>query len=209
MMKKIEVFDRYYKDYEEWFIKNRNIFLSELKVIKSFVDDNLKGIEIGVGSGIFAEPLGIKYGIEPSEKMGEIAKKRGINVIRAFAEEIPFDDESFDFALMVTTICFVDDPIKSLKEAYRIIKKDGFILVGFVPLDSHLGSLYNSKKEGSKFYKDANFYKTSEVRNFLEIAGFKNIIERETLFENTNDYVQDYGEGSGKGSFVVMKGEKE
>lgn len=207
-MNKIEVFDRYYKDYEDWFIKNRNIFLSELKVIKSFINDNLKGIEIGVGSGIFASPLGIKYGIEPSEKMGEIAKKRGINVIRAFAEDIPLDDESFDFVLMVTTICFVDDPIKSLREAYRIIRKGGFILVGFVPLDSYLGNLYNSKKENSKFYKDANFYKISEVRNFLEVAGFKNIIEKETLFENTNDYIQDYREGSGRGSFVVMKGEK-
>lgn len=207
-MNKIEVFDRYYTDYEDWFIKNRNIFLSELNVIKSFINDNLKGIEIGVGSAIFAEPLGIKYGIEPSKKMGEIATNRGITVIKAFAEEMPLDDESFDFALMVTTICFVDDPIKALREAYRIIKKGGFVLVAFVPLDSYLGNLYNSKKEDSKFYKDANFYKTFEVINFLQIAGFKNIIERETLFENMNDYIQNYREGMGKGSFVVIKGEK-
>jgi len=39
-------------------------------------------IEIGVGTGKFAEPLGITYGVEPSENMYKIAQKLNINIIK-------------------------------------------------------------------------------------------------------------------------------
>lgn len=208
-MKSIKVFNKYYKEYEEWFEKNKNIYLSELKVLKSFIPDGLEGIEIGVGSGRFAQPLvGIKVGVEPSTEMAKIAKSRGIDVINAYAEDLPLSNNSFDFAMMVTTICFVFDPEKALKEVYRIIKKGGFVLVGYVPLDSHLGKLYSARKEKSKFYKEAHFYTKSEVKSLLQKAGFSNLTARQTIFEYKNDLIQDYVDGDDKGGFVVVKGEK-
>ncbi|MGC8765795.1 MAG: class I SAM-dependent methyltransferase [Brevinematia bacterium] len=201
-------FELYYREYDSWFEKNKNIYLSELNLIKSFISDGLNGLEIGVGSGRFAKPLGIKIGVEPSEKMAEMAQRRNLKVIKAFAEELPFENESFDFALLVTTICFLGEPLKALKEAYRVIKSKGFILIGFVPLDSYLGEIYVAKKAASHFYKTAHFYTKEEVRNFLEEAGFKNQICRQTLFVNTNDYVQEYREGDDRGGFIVIKGEK-
>lgn len=204
----IKVFDEYYLEYEDWFERNKNIFLSELKLIKSLIPDNLNGIEIGAGSGIFAEPLGIKIGIEPSERMSELAKKRGINIINAKAEEIPLNDNSFDFVLMVTTICFVSDPYKAIKEAYRIIKPGGFIVIGFVPLDSQLGKHHEAKKDKSKFYKNAHFYTFYKIKSILEEASFKKLIARETLFEYTNSYIQDFKDFNYRGNFVAIKGEK-
>jgi len=55
-------------------------YLSELKALKKVILEKKKGLEIGVGTGRFASPLGIEYGIDPSEKMLEIAKKRGVKV---------------------------------------------------------------------------------------------------------------------------------
>ncbi len=208
-MESVDIFNSYYEEYEAWFEKNKNIYLSELNIIKSFIpDENLKGIEIGIGSGRFALPLGIKIGVEPSEKMAEISTKKGLKVIRGFAEELPFEDNSFDFALMVTTICFLDEPLKALRECKRIIKSNGFILVGFVPLDSFLGKLYEKKKENSKFYRNAHFYTTTEVINLLSKAGFSSFEIRQTLFDIDNDKIQPYEMGYDRGGFVVIKSYK-
>jgi len=64
---------------------------------------------------------------------------------------------------MVTTICFVDHLAKSFQESYRILKNDGFIVIGFVYKESKLGKQYQLKNEESKFYRNATpctFFKT-------------------------------------------------
>jgi len=104
----IEPFEQHYIEYEAWFERNRFTYQSELAAVKEFIPDNKRGIEIGLGSGKFAAPLGIKIGVEPSPKMREIAKNHGLEVFNAVAEALPFSDGSFDFVLMVTTICFVE-----------------------------------------------------------------------------------------------------
>lgn len=209
MNNNINLFDNYYEEYEQWFETNKNIYLTELNLIKSFIENNnYNGIEIGAGTGRFAIPLGIKIGIEPATKMAFIAEKKGLKIIKATAENIPLPYNSFDFVLFVTTICFVNDPILALKESFRILKNNGFILIGFVPADSKLGKYYISKKDNSKFYKNANFFTTNELITLIKNTGFKNIETRQTLFEITNDYIQEYKDGHKKGNFVVIKGEK-
>jgi ubiquinone/menaquinone biosynthesis C-methylase UbiE len=205
-MPKIEPFESFSKVYDEWFERNPQKYKLELKAVKTFIPQNAKGLEVGVGSGKFAAPLGIKTGVEPSNKMAQIAESSGINVIKAVAEALPFEDESFDFVLMVTTICFVDDIKKSFKEAHRVLKKDGFIVVGFVDKDSELGNKYQKNRDKSKFYKEATFFSTSEVVDLLKDAGFKSFEIKQTLLPQ--DEKKDIIDGFGKGSFVVIKGIK-
>ena len=205
-MPKIEPFESFSKVYDEWFERNPQKYKLELKAVKTFIPQNAKGLEVGVGSGKFAAPLGIKTGVEPSNKMAQIAESLGINVIKAIAEALPFEDESFDFVLMVTTICFVDDIKKSFKEAHRVLKKDGFIVVGFVNKDSELGNKYQKNRDKSKFYKEATFFSTSEVVDLLKDAGFKSFEIKQTLLPQ--DEKKDIIDGFGKGSFVVIKGIK-
>ncbi len=100
------------------------------------------GMEIGVGTGRFAEPLGIKTGVEPSKRMREIAQRRGIQVLYGVAEELPFEDFRFDFVLMVTTVCFVDDIGKALLEAHRVLSDGGFLIIGFIDRNSIMGKIY-------------------------------------------------------------------
>jgi len=117
-----------------------------------------KGVEIGVGTGRFAVPFGIKIGVEPSGVMAEIARSRGITVYDAGAEKLPFGDSTFDFALMVTTICFLDAPLQAFKEIRRILSPAGKIIIGMLDKNSPPGRTYESTKKNSKFYHDANFY---------------------------------------------------
>ncbi|GAI37469.1 unnamed protein product, partial [marine sediment metagenome] len=79
-----------------------------------------------------------------------------------------------DYILFVFTICFLRDLRVSLKEAYRVLKPRGSIVVGFISRDSEWGELYSKKKsEGHRFYKDANFYSVKEIEEALECVRFK------------------------------------
>lgn len=204
-MVRIESFEKYSKEYDEWFIKNQDIYLAELNAIKRLVPSGKFGVEIGVGSGRFALPLGIKVGVDPSKKMAEISRKRGIQVYEAVAEQLPFNDKTFDFILMVTTICFVDDLVKSFKEAYRVLKTDGFIIVGFVDKESELGKQYQLKKEESKFYRNATFYTVKETITLLRETNFTDVVIKQTVFPGQTDKIGLIEDGYGVGSFVIIK----
>ena len=209
-MTKIEPFEKYSDKYEAWFEKNSLAYQSELMAVKEQLPKRGDGIEIGVGSGRFAEPLGIKVGIEPSKKMRKLAQKRGIEVIDAKAEKLPFNDSRFDFALMVTTICFVDDIKKTFKEVYRIVKPSGKLIIGFVDKDSSLGRFYQKNKVKSVFYKSTRFFSVDEVVSHLQEAGFNNFMFSQTLFNDLDEIknVEPVMDGYGKGAFVVVTAQK-
>jgi len=190
-MAKIESFEKYANLYDEWFDKHNSIYEDELKTIKKLVDSHINGLDIGCGSGRFAIPLNIQTGVEPSKQMRELAKDKGLKVFDNIAEQLPFKDETFDFAIMITTICFLDNPLKALKEANRVIKKDGFLIIGFIDKDSIVGKKYHFTKKESKFYNDATFYSASEVIVLSESADFS--------------YGESMGVESTDNGFVFMK----
>jgi len=206
-MPKTEPFDKYSKEYDEWFEKNVDLYEAELKAIRQLIPPHRsEGMEVGIGSGKFAVPLGIKIGIEPSENMATKARMQGIEVYPGVAEELPFSDGKFDYVLMVTTICFVDDAAKSLKEAFRVLKTGGFVIVGFVDRESALGKQYSEKKENSRFYKDATFFSAQEVLRYLKGSGFviSNVLQTLIPEELPNTILKSFG----RGSFVAIKGIK-
>lgn len=208
-MAKIEPFEQFTQRYEQWFEKYYYTYISEVEAVKKLLPSG-KGIEIGVGSGRFSVPLGIKFGVEPSLKMAKISKQKGIYVVRAAAEYLPVKDRSFDFVLLVTTICFVDDIEKTLKETGRILKKDGNVVIGFIDKNSPLGKFYQKNKEKNPFYRYAQFYSTEEVVSFLRKTGFGKFSFVQTVFdlpENIKE-IQPIKKGYGEGSFVVIRAQR-
>jgi SAM-dependent methyltransferase len=207
LMPKTQPFDEYPDEYEEWFETNRPVYLSEIDAVRHFVPAGKKGIEIGIGTGRFALPLGIKEGVEPSAPMREFATRQGLTVYKGVAEALPLPDQSYDFALMVTTICFVDDILKSFQEAHRILKPCGSLIIGLVDRDSPLGKIYETMKTQNKFYRVATFYSTAEVIHYLQQAQFGNIETVQTVFGNLDSIheIQPLKAGHGEGGFVVIK----
>ena len=202
----MNIFDIYYRDYEEWFEKYPEIYKAEIETMKALLPRG-KGLEVGVGSGRFAEPLGIKYGIEPSKNMAQIARKRGIEVLETTAEEMNFKEE-FDYILMVTTICFVKDPLKTIQNCYKALKKNGYLLIAFVDLNSPLGKIYEKNRQKSKFYKEAIFFTKEDIINLMKKAGFKEFECVENLYGDSLDNLKfEINECNG-GAFKVVRGEK-
>ena len=115
-------FDKNVWEYDRWFEKHPYVYQSEILAIRQAIPRNNTGVEIGVGTGRFAVPLNIKFGVETSDIMATVAEQRGITVYRAYAENLPLDNETFDFALMVTTVCFLSDISKAFSEVHRILK---------------------------------------------------------------------------------------
>jgi ubiquinone/menaquinone biosynthesis C-methylase UbiE len=202
-------FDRLAEEYEAWFVENNILFQSELLALKQVIPDNKKGVEIGIGSGIFAEPLGIRHGIDPSEKMLEYARQRGLEVLNGLAESLPYESGSFDFAVFITAICFIDDPDRAMREAYRILKKQGEIIIAILDKETRFGRFLEREKKKSRFYKHAHFYSVHEVRKLLEKNNFKISHIFQTLENPASSTIENPKEGHGTGSFVVIKGERD
>lgn len=206
-MARIEPFEKHPFRYEQWFDKHKFAYESELQAIRKLLPLGGKGLEIGVGSGRFAAPLGIKLGIEPSSKMVKIALRKGIEVIGGVAETLPFRNSQFDFALMVTTICFLDDVEAAFKESYKVLKPGGCLIIGFIDKDSPVGQLYQQHKDESVFYKIATFYALEEVVSCLKKSGFQNFSFTQTIFHSLAEIkdIEPTRDGYGEGSFVVVK----
>ena len=209
-MPKTVPFQKYADRYEKWFEENHSVYEAELKAVKSLLSEGQYGMEIGVGTGRFAAPLGVKVGVEPSGHMRKFAQKRGIKVLGGVAEKLPFKSSIFKFVLMVTTVCFVDDIEKAFKEAYRVLSKGGHFIIGLVDRNSPLGQIYLKDQNNSLFYKEATFYSVDEVLEIMRQTGFNDFSFRQTIFrklsETTNH--ETVKAGYGAGSFVVIRGRK-
>lgn len=201
-------FDTLASEYEAWFVENKALFQSELLALKRVVPVDKTGVEIGIGSGIFAEQLGIRFGIDPSETMLEYARQRSLEVRNGVAENLPYENESFDFAAFITALCFVDNPELAVKEAYRILKNKGEVIVAILDKETRFGKFLEKEKKKSQFYRHARFFSVPEITELLEKNNFRVSQTVQTLEDPANPKIEKPVEGFGKGSFVVIKGVK-
>jgi len=205
-MPRTEPFDELSGYYDDWFERFGPVYESELAAIRAVIPPGAQGVEIGVGSGRFAPPLGISDGVEPSEEMARRARARGLSVYTGTAEQLPLPDDRYDFALMVTTICFIDDPDKAVEEMLRVIRKEGLIILAFVDRDTPLGRTYEMHKSEDPFYRHATFYSTGEVLTLVGRHGLSLIDARQTVYGHLDEITapQEPQPGYGNGAFVVL-----
>ncbi|WP_421812056.1 class I SAM-dependent methyltransferase [Flagellimonas sp.] len=203
------VFDEHVSQYEQWYEDHPEVYQSEILALQEqFLEmpQNIRGIEVGLGTGRFSEPLGIKEGIEPSLEMAKKAFDRGIEIMKGKAEHLPYSALQFDFVLFVT-ICHFSNVKKALSEAFRVLKSDGAIIIGFLDKERSIAKSYMGKRDRSNFYRTATFYSVSELEQLLKKSGFKNMKYNQTLFGELESIkeVQIPKTGHGLGSFVTVK----
>ncbi|MHA7831870.1 MAG: class I SAM-dependent methyltransferase [Flagellimonas sp.] len=203
------VFDEHISQYEQWYEDHPEVYQSEILALQEqFLEmpQNIRGIEVGLGTGRFSEPLGIKEGIEPSVEMAKKAFDRGIEIMKGKAEHLPYSALQFDFVLFVT-ICHFSNVKKALSEAFRVLKSDGAIIIGFLDKERSIAKSYMGKRGRSSFYRTATFYSVSELEELLKKSGFKNMKYNQTLFGELESIkeVQIPKTGHGSGSFVTVK----
>ncbi len=209
-------FDILTDKYDAWYDSEEGspLYESELKCLRAMVESSPPPIlEIGVGTGRFAMHFPRATGIDPSMNSLRMAEKRGVKTVHGYGESLPFDDETFGCVLIIVTLCFVEKPLEVLREAKRVLKKDGSIIIGLVPQDSPWGIFYEEKKKaGHPFYSEATFYTFNDVKRMLEGAGLFMARIRSTLSQRPDEpaRVEEPVEGYLKGAgFLCIEAKRD
>jgi len=230
-MRKKNSFDTYAGAYDSWFFDNVNLLTSEVNLVAHFLKDAENVFSVGCGSGLFESILerdfniAVKTGIEPSEGMAEIARKRGMTVETTTAEHADFGIEVHDTVLFNGTPSYITDLEPVIHKAYASLKKDGKIVMIDVPKEGSYALMYNLAKalntwehpllEGVhprnpypiEFVKLANWSTTEEKIKLLKKAGFKNFEFAQTLTKHpkySNDVIEQAIEGYDCGDYVAI-----
>jgi ubiquinone/menaquinone biosynthesis C-methylase UbiE len=203
-------FETYHRRYDDWFVQHAAAYYSELLAVRAQLPCHGQGLSIGVGTGRFAAPLGVQTGIDPAHAMLTYAANRGVSAVQAIAEALPFPNQTFDFALCVTTICFVDDIGSMLNEAYRILQPGGVLVIGFIDRTSELGQHYLAHQAENVFYRDATFFSAAEVEQLLRDTGFTTPVWVQTLTKSLQETreIEPLNRGYGQGAFVVVSAQR-
>jgi SAM-dependent methyltransferase len=124
--------------YDKWMSRPENelTFRMEVQLLRDLLQPRAGEsiLDIGCGTGACLKAfldMGLKVtGIDPSTYMLDMALRRAghrVDLYRGVAEDLPFDDNSFNHACLFTTLEFVDNPRQALAEACRVAKDRLFI----------------------------------------------------------------------------------
>lgn len=230
-----QAFDQYAAEYDAWFLKNRNVLESEILLLERVLTDSGKTLSVGCGSGLFElrlrteHGIEIRHGLEPAEGMARIAEKRGLSVERGTAENLPYAAEEFDTVLLNGIPSYVHDLERALREAHRVLRRGGHIVVIDVPAESSYGLLYRlAARVGTwdepslhklaprhpypiEFAAAAIWRTTEEKAGLLRAVGFVDLEFAQTLTRHprfSDDEVEEPTEGFDRGDYVAIRGRK-
>lgn len=182
---KASPFDDQAEKYDAWYdTKGKIAFEIEIAALKTLLEDLPRPwLEVGVGSGRFAERLGIEIGVDPAEKLLEFARKRGIQVYNATGENLLFADRSFGTVFLLTTWEFLPEPLTVLREIYRVLVPAGRFVNGYLDREGKWGKSYLVKaQQGHPLFKHAQFDNYQTVVALTREAGFEVVRMVSTLF---------------------------
>lgn len=162
-----------------WYVGLRNLVLSSINKF-NHKKENLKILDAGCGTGKILESYKVHrvYGIDFSEEAIKFCKLRNLNyLLRGSICDVPFKDNSFDivFSLDVLYHINVKDDLKTLEELYRVIDKNGILLLN-LPAYNFLRSRHDEAIHTKRRYT------IKDLKEKVEKAGFR--IERIT-YRNT------------------------
>jgi SAM-dependent methyltransferase len=175
MNAKRRVFEDFATDYDRWFDDHAEVYDAQLRLLARVVPPYGQGLEVGVGSGRFAAPLGICYGIDPAIPLAKMVKNRSVEVAIGVGEHLPYQSGSFDYAVMMTVICFLDDMTGVFREVFRVLVPSGIIVLGFIERDGEIFRHYHAEPEKGRFLRHARFHSTDEIIQKLHDAGFSRV----------------------------------
>ena len=208
----IQVFEDHASSYDAWFDspKGKQLFELELGCLRALKPTDASGtdlwLEVGTGSGRFAQALGVPAGVEPAPAMAKLANARGIETMVATGEHLPYSDATLKGVLIVCTICFVQDAARVFKECARVLQTKGHLLLGFVPSDSLWGQFHSLRGQaGHTYYSNARFFTQAEIVELAMDAGLSLEMDRQVELPapapDSSDYLPGMNPEPGVSSF--------
>jgi ubiquinone/menaquinone biosynthesis C-methylase UbiE len=117
-------------------------------------------LEIGPGTGYYTRDLADWVGEQGTVEIFDIqqemldhtiraARERGlwnVNPTRGDAQQLPWDDDSFDAVILVTVLGEIPDQDAALREIARVLRPSGRLIVGELFGDPHMVPLGSLKR---------------------------------------------------------------
>ena len=227
-------FDGYASKYDEWFMVNDNLFTSELRLFKKVLGDitGKKLLSVGCGSGLFESYIDSSNieGIEPSEDMGKIAEKRGINIIKyGLIEDVDLPDNTYDIIYFNGSSSYMENLTPVYEKALKALKPDGKLILLDVPKESAFGFMYLLGKSLNTYDHEylegampalpyplalaasGVWHSTEEKIEVLKNLGIEKFDFYQTLIKNpmyTNEEPEEVVEGYKSGGYVAIIAQK-
>jgi ubiquinone/menaquinone biosynthesis C-methylase UbiE len=175
------IFDKRSADaYDTWYRSRQGQALDRSlgNMLPLFLDPKAgdRVLDIGCGSGnhlLLLSRLGLDIsGLDASSHMIQRAKERLGNrctLKLGIAEDLPFDDNEFDYAILIHTLEFLDDSLPAIREAGRVARQK--VLVGVMNTLSCEGVKRRIQGYlGDFLFRSARFFNLWEMKSFLKMA---------------------------------------
>jgi SAM-dependent methyltransferase len=126
-------------------------------------------LDLGCGTGGVLQHLGAHgdaLGLDPAPEAARYCRRRGVPMLLGSGLELPFADASFDAVLALDVIEHVPDDVAMLREARRVLRPDGVLIVT-VPA---LPWLWSAHDDVNHHYRR---YTLATLRRSLQAGGFR------------------------------------
>lgn len=174
-----QLFDDLAGSYDSWYETpaGRMVDRIERDAVYAYLEPRagMKVLDIGCGTGLYALDLAARgvdvTGVDISRPMLERARAKAqdagldVRLLEADALQLPFGENSFDAVLSVTALEFMPDLSVALREAFRVSKTGGRVVVGLIGRDSDWWRLYDetTRREPGSVFNRARFYTLGEL----------------------------------------------
>lgn len=165
----------------------RSHFFIFIQLITKYFKPGKRLLDVGCGSGFFlkaAEEIGWEAeGVEISAAASEYAQNIvGVKVLEGKLEAHHFPAEKFDLVVMLETAEHLMNPLNTLKEIYRILKRGGILIIS-TPDSNSLSRLFLGKnwavfspEEHLSVFSQKSLFYLLQRANFC-ILGIRNLLQ--------------------------------
>ena len=163
-----------------WYVGRRRIiqYLVE-KICTTLNNPDPRILDVGCGTGANLKMLaahGRAEGVDISSQAVDFCRVRGLDSVRlGAAEQLPYENGSFDLVTALDVVEHLDDDVAGLQEMRRVLRRDGRLLL-FVPAFMFLWGVQDDVSNHRRRYTLPGLIKAVEAAGFsVEWSSYANI----------------------------------
>jgi len=134
------------------------------------------------------------FGLEYSQELININQDKNIKIIQGNAQKLPFKSNSFNIVVATAVIEHLSQPLKMVSESYRVLKKNGILIVttpdpffdkiaGLISREeSHHLERFNLRKL-KNYFRKTNFQILETEKFMISPIGFPSELKIEKLLK--------------------------
>jgi SAM-dependent methyltransferase len=163
-----------------WYVGRRRIIQSLVeKICTTLNKPNPRILDVGCGTGANLKMLaahGQAEGVDISQQAVDFCRERGLESVKlGAAEDLPYENDSFELVTALDVIEHLDDDVAGLREMRRVLRRDGRVLL-FVPAFMFLWGVQDDVSNHRRRYTLPSLLKAVEAAGFsVEWSSYANI----------------------------------